>query len=148
MEEACEMPTHFSTTKEIENILISNRTIAIVGLSPKEDRASNRVARYLQKKGYKIIPVNPMHDNILGLKSYSNLNEIPEEIDIVDIFRKSEVVPEIVNQAIEKGAKVIWMQEGIVNNAAAKKAIAADLQVVMNRCMMKEHKKITKRHDK
>ncbi len=140
IEQACEMPEFYTVPKEIEEILQTNKTIAVVGLSPKEERDSNRVARYLNEHGYKVIPVNPMHDNILGLRSYADLNEITEKIDIVDIFRKPEAVPEIVEDAIKKGAKVVWMQEGIVNNEAAKTALDADLKVVMNKCMMKEHK--------
>ena len=140
IEQACEMSEFYTVSKEIEEILQTNKTIAVVGLSPKEDRDSNRVARYLNEHGYKVIPINPMHDNILGLRSYADLNEITEKIDIVDIFRKPEAVPGIVEDAIKKGAKVVWMQEGIVNNEAAKTALDADLKVVMNKCIMKEHK--------
>lgn len=145
MEKACEMPAFDNVPTEIEEILTLTKTIAVVGLSPKEDRDSNRVAQYLQSHGYKIIPVNPMHEEILGEKSHPNLIEIDEDIDVVDIFRKPEAVPEIVDEAIKSGAKVIWMQEGIVNNVAAQKALDANLKVVMNRCMMKEHKKLSKK---
>ena len=123
-------------------IFTSNKTIAIVGLSLKEDRDSNRVARYLQQQEYKIIPINPLHESILGLKSYPNVTEIPESIDIVDIFRKSEAIPEIVDTSLEKGVKVIQMQLGIVHNESAKKALEAGLKVVMNECMMVEQKKM------
>ncbi|MEE9150545.1 MAG: CoA-binding protein, partial [Thermoplasmata archaeon] len=100
-----------------------------------------RVGKYLRNKGYRIIPVNPKYDTIIGLKSYPNLLKIPEEVDIVDIFRKPKAVVEIVDEAIEKGAKVIWMQEGVINEEAARKAKEAGLTVVMDRCMYKEHKK-------
>ena len=142
MENACEIPAFETTSDEIKEILAPSKTIAIVGLSPKEERDSNKVASYLQKEGYKIIPVNPGYDEILGLKSFPNLSEIPEDIDVVDIFRRPSVVAEIVESAIRKGAKVIWMQEGIVNNEAAEKAKNAGLKVVMNKCMMKEHIKM------
>jgi predicted CoA-binding protein len=142
MEEACEMPTYHVLPKDVEEILTSNKTIAIVGLSPKEDRASNRVAKYLQSQGYKIIPVNPQYPEILGLKSYAKISDIPEEIDVVDIFRKSSAVPEIVDDAIKKGVKVVWMQEGIIHNESAKKVLEAGIKVVMNKCMMKEYKKL------
>lgn len=144
MEEVCEIPAYDTTSNEIKDILIKVKTIAIVGLSPKEERDSNKVARYLQQEGYKIIPVNPNYDEILGLESYPNLSDVPEEIDVVDIFRKPSVVLEIVESAIKKGAKVIWMQEGIVNNEAAEKAKNAGLKVVMNKCMMKEHIKMVR----
>ena len=142
MEEACEMPAYHALPKKIEEILTSNKTIAIVGLSPNEDRASNRVAKYLQNQGYKIIPVNPQHSEVLGLKSYANIGDIPEDIDVVDIFRKPSAVPEIVDDAIKKGVKVVWMQEGIIHNESAKKALEAGKKVVMNKCMMKEHIKL------
>lgn len=142
MDEVCEMSAHQAQTQDIEEILKAAKTIAIVGLSPKEDRDSNRVARYLLKHGYKIIPVNPMHSTILGLKSYANLNEIPNEIDVVDIFRKPDAISELVDDAIEKGAKVVWMQLGIVHNEAAKKAMDAGLKVVMNKCMKIEHSQL------
>jgi predicted CoA-binding protein len=144
MDEVCEIPAFETTSDDIKDILNTVKTIAIVGLSPKEERDSNKVARYLQKEGYKIIPVNPKYQEILGSKSYPSLSVIPEKIDVVDIFRKPSAVYEIVESAISKGAKVIWMQEGIVNNEAAKKAKNAGLRVVMNKCMMKEHVKMTR----
>jgi predicted CoA-binding protein len=142
MEEICEIPAYDITSNEIKDILTKVKTIAIVGLSPKEERDSNKVARYLQQEGYRIIPVNPNYDEILGLESYPSLSDVPEEIDVVDIFRRPSVVQEIVEPAIQKGAKVIWMQEGIVNNEAAEKAKNAGLKVVMNKCLMKEHIKM------
>lgn len=115
-------------------------TIAIVGLSDKPDRPSYKVGKYLMDQGFKIFPVNPNIDNFLGIKSHKTLSEIKEKIDVVDIFRKSEFVEEIVDEAIKIGAKTIWMQEGVVNEAAAVKSRAAGLTVVMNMCMMKSHR--------
>lgn len=122
------------------DILRRSRTIAVVGLSPKEDRASHRVAAYLQAQGYTIIPVNPGQENILGEKSYPNLAAIPAgTVDTVQIFRRAEDVPPIVAQAIELGAGAVWMQEGIASEEAARQAREAGLDVVMDHCMMKEH---------
>jgi len=126
----------------IEDILKKYRTVAIVGLSNKPDRSSYAVARYLKEHGYRIIPVNPGYEEILGEKCYPSLLDIPHEIDIVDIFRKPELVEEIVDQAIEKGTKVVWMQLGVVNPTAAEKALKAGLQVVMDRCMKIELSKL------
>lgn len=142
----CEMPFFASTTKEIEGILSSARTIAIVGLSPNEEKDSNRVARYLLNAGYEVIPINPNCNNILGMKSYPDLRNVPQKVEIVDIFRKPDAVPEIVEQAIEKRAKLVWMQEGIVHNKSAEEAKKAGLKVVMNKCIMKELRKWV--HDK
>jgi len=123
----------------MEKIFEESKTIAVVGLSSNPSRPSYMVARYLQSQGYKIIPVNPNEKEILGEKSYPDLISIPDKIDIVDIFRRSEDVPPVVEQAIKIKAKVIWMQEGIVNEEAAKKASDAGLTVVMDKCMYKEH---------
>lgn len=120
------------------------KTIAIVGLSDKPDRPSYVVGKYLINQGFKIFPVNPNIDNFLGIKSYKTLSDIKEKIDIIDIFRKSEFVEPLVEEAIKIGAKMIWMQEGVVNVKAAAKARAAGLTVVMNMCMMKEHKNLNK----
>ncbi len=119
----------------IEEILKKYRTVAIVGLSNKPYRDSYIVARYLKEHGYRIIPVNPGFEEILGEKCYPSLLDVPEEIEIVDIFRRPEFVEEVVDQAIKKGAKVVWMQLGVVNPVAAEKALKAGLQVVMDRCM-------------
>jgi predicted CoA-binding protein len=143
MSDACEIPLHHATPEEIQHILKNSKTIAIVGLSDKPDRPSYRVAQYLQEHGYKIIPVNPMIQEVLGEKAYPDLLHIHQPVDIVDIFRNPEAVPGIVAEAIEIGAKAIWMQEHIVNNAAAEKALSHKIQVVMNRCIMKEHKAMT-----
>ena len=126
----------------IRDILKNSRTIAVVGLSPNPDRPSHRVAGYLKEKGYRIIPVNPMADEILGERSYPDLASIPEEVGVVDIFRSSEEVPPIVEEAIGIGARAVWMQEGVVNEEAAARARGAGLMVVMDRCMLKEHKRL------
>lgn len=125
-----------------EEILNSSRTIAVVGLSPKPDRPSHRVASYLKANGYKIIPVNPQVGEVLGEISYPDLGSIPEPVDVVDIFRRSEEVPAIVEEAIKIGVKTVWMQEGVINEAAAARAREAGLLVVMDRCMLKEHQKL------
>jgi hypothetical protein len=126
----------------IADILGSARTIAIVGLSAKRFRPSHGVAEYLQRAGYRIIPVNPNITEVLGEKSYPSLDAVPEPVDIVDIFRRSEHVPEIVEAAIRKGAKTIWMQEGVVHEDAAHRAESAGLAVVMDRCILKEHRRL------
>ena len=128
--------------KPIAEILKTARTIAVVGLSPKRYRPSYGVAEYLQKAGYRIIPVNPRESELLGERCYPDLEAIPEAVDIVDIFRRSEFVPEIVEAAIRKGAKVIWMQEGVVHEDAARRAEAAGLAVVMDRCILKDHRRL------
>ena len=116
----------------IEEQLSKSRTIAVVGLSPDPRRDSHRVAKYLQEQGYRIIPVNPMADRVLGEKSYPDLKSVPEPIDMVDIFRRSEHVATIVDEAIEVGAKYIWMQDGVADERAAGVALDAGLLVVMN----------------
>ncbi len=127
-----------------EDILRSSRIVAIVGLSANPDRPSYRVASYLKENGYKIIPVNPHEKMILNEVCYSSLSSRPSRVEIVDIFRKPEDVLPIVLEAIEIDADTIWMQEGIINEEAANKAKEAGLKVVMNKCMMKEHRKLTK----
>ena len=130
--------------EDLKKILTGCKTVAIVGISPKEDRPSYIVASYLQSKSYRIIPVRPDGDTILGKKVYYNLMEIPKEIevDVVDIFRRSEDVPPIVDEAIQRGAKVVWMQEGVVHKEAGARAEKAGLKVVMDRCMKKEHQRL------
>ena len=130
--------------KEIKETLKNSRTVAVVGISPKEDRPSYIVASYLKSKGYQIIPVRPDGEEILGEKVYHSLSEIPEEIavEVVDIFRRSEDVPPIVEEAIQRGAKVVWMQEGIAHKEAGEKAEKAGLKVMMDRCMKKEHQRL------
>jgi len=135
--------------EEIKSILESYRTIAVVGLSRDPDKASYRVAKYLQSVGYRIIPVNPFVDQVLGEKSYRSLLDVPEAIEVVDIFRPAEDVPRIVEEAIQLknrvvSPKVIWMQLGIVNEEAARRAKEAGFTVVMDRCMMMEHKRLSR----
>jgi predicted CoA-binding protein len=126
----------------IGEILSSAKTIAVVGLSSKCFRASYGVSQYMQAAGYRIIPVNPHETEVLGEKAYPTLKSIPvgTKIDIVDIFRRSEEVPEVVEAAIRIGARAIWMQEGVVNEASAQKARRAGLAVVMDLCILKEHR--------
>jgi hypothetical protein len=124
------------------DILRSAHTIAVVGLSGKRFRPSFGVAEYLQRAGYRIIPVNPEETEVLGEKSYPDLDAVPEPIDIVDIFRRSEYVPDIVEAAVRKGARAVWMQEGVAHEDAARRAEAAGLAVVMNRCILKEHRRM------
>ncbi len=125
-----------------EEILKSSRVVAIVGASENPDRPSHKVASYLDEHGYKIIPVNPGKEEILGKVCYPDLISIPEPVDVVDIFRPSEEVPAIVEEAIKIGAKAVWMQEGVINEAAAARAREAGLLVVMDRCMFKEAQKL------
>ena len=124
---------------KIRNILRNSKNIAVVGLSPKPDRPSHRVAAYLMAAGYTVIPVNPGQDEILGRTCYPNLRAVPRPIDLVDIFRLPEAVLPVVEDAIAVGAKYVWMQVGIVNEAAAARAEAAGLEVVMDRCTMVDH---------
>ncbi|HUJ51440.1 MAG TPA: CoA-binding protein [Bryobacteraceae bacterium] len=123
----------------IQELLRSSRVIAVVGLSSKKFRPSYGVAEYMQREGYRIIPVNPHEKEVLGEKSYARLEDIGEPIDIVDIFRRSEFVAPLVESAIRVGAKAIWMQEGVEDEEAARKAREAGLFVVMDRCILKEH---------
>lgn len=123
-------------------ILNTAKVIAVVGLSDDESKDSNMVARYLQKNGYKIIPVNPKYTEILGEKSYPDLRSIPEHVDIVDIFRKPDAIPEIVDQAISINSDTVWMQLGLIDNESAQKAEEAGLNVIMDKCIKVEHKKL------
>jgi predicted CoA-binding protein len=125
---------------EIAEILQNSHTIAVVGLSSKPWRASYGVSEYMQNAGYRIIPVNPEEAEVLGEKAYATLEDVPESIDIVDVFRRSEFVPDIVDSAIRAGAKAVWLQEGVIHEAAAEKARRAGLKVVMDRCILKEHR--------
>ena len=128
----------------LKEILDSTKTIASVGLSGNEGKASHWVGKYLQSVGYRVIPVNPTAPEILGEKTYPDLESIPEEIDVVQLFRPSEAVMPFVEDAIKIGAKVVWMQEGIVNEEAAEKARQAGLQVVMDACMRATHQRLLK----
>jgi predicted CoA-binding protein len=137
----CELPDPASHPEEIAHILESCKRIAVVGLSPKPERDSHRVARYLLERGYEVVPVNPGQTEILGRPCYRNLLEIPFRVDLVDLFLNPERVPPVVDQAIEIGARVLWMQLGITHDEAAGKAKQAGLIVVMNRCIKQEHEK-------
>jgi predicted CoA-binding protein len=125
----------------VAEILKTSRVIAVVGLSSRPLRPSNHVGAYLQSAGYRVIPVNPQESEVLGEKAYGRLEDVPEKIDIVDIFRRSEFVAEIVDAAIRVGARAVWMQEGVVNAEAAERARQAGLFVMMNVCIFKEHSK-------
>lgn len=122
-----------------EKILRSAKTIAVVGLSPDPTRPSNGVARYLQRAGYRIIPVNPNVDEVLGERAYPTLSRLPGPVDVVDVFRRSQFVGPIVDEAIAIGAGAVWLQDGVVDEAAAERARAAGLDVVMDDCMMRRH---------
>jgi predicted CoA-binding protein len=123
-------------------LLRASRTIAVVGLSNKRARPSYGVSEYMQNAGYRIIPVNPVEKEVLGEKAYATLEEIPEPVDIVDVFRRAEFVPEIVDSAIRMRAKAIWLQEGVVHEEAARRGREAGLIVVMDRCILKEHRRL------
>ena len=125
----------------IAELLRASRVIAVVGLSSKRARPSFGVAQYLQSAGYRIIPVNPNETEVLGEKAYAKLEDVPGKIDIVDIFRRSEEVPPVVESAIRAGAKAVWMQEGVVHPQAAERARQAGLFVAMDVCIFKEHRK-------
>jgi predicted CoA-binding protein len=130
--------------EDIKKILLNFKTVAVVGISPNEDRPSYIVASYLKSKGYRIVPVRPDGEEILGEKVYPRLADIPEEIgvEVVDIFRRSEDVPPVVEEAIQRRAKVVWMQEGVIHKKAGVKAEKAGLKVVMDRCMKKENQRL------
>ncbi len=139
----CEFPTINSNRDEIREIFESVDTIAVLGLSPDDSKASHKVAKYLQSVGFKIVPVYPKEDTILGEKVYRSLAEIPCKIDMVDIFRKPAAFDAIVEACIKRGdVKVFWGQIGLVNNEAAQKARDAGMKVVQNHCSMVEHKAI------
>lgn len=124
----------------IKEILETYRTIAVVGLSSQTWRPSYSVSEYMQNAGYRIIPVNPHEREVLGERAYPSLDDVPETIEIVDIFRRPEYVPDIVEAAIRRKCRVIWMQLGVVNDAAAARARAAGLDVVMDRCILQDHR--------
>ncbi len=124
---------------EIERCLNEAKTIAVIGMSPKPDRPSHYVAKYLMERGYRIIPVNPAADEILGMKCYPDLKSVPERVDLADIFRRSSQVPPIVDDALEIGVRLIWMQDGVRHEESAAKARARGAAVVMDNCMMREH---------
>ncbi len=135
----CEMPDYTPPSEEIEKILQNSKRIAVVGLSPKPQRDSNKVARYLLDKGYEVIPVNPGQTRILDRTCYKTLADIPFAVDMADLFLNPSRIPPVVDQCIRMGVKTIWMQLGVVHNEAAAKAREAGIEVVMNRCIMREH---------
>ncbi len=126
----------------IKQILTDCRTIAVVGLSSNPMRASNGVAGYMRRQGYRIIAVNPNESVVFGEKAYPTLPDVPEKIDLVDIFRRSEEAGAAVDDAIRIGAKAVWLQEGVIDDKAAQRALDAGLLVVMNRCWLKDHARI------
>ena len=136
---ACEIPEYNLPSEKVKAVLENGKTIAIVGLSPKAERDSYQVAKYLKAHGYTVVPVNPGQKEILGEKCYRELKAIPFSVDIVDIFRRPAAVPPIVDDAISIGAKAVWMQLGIVHNNAARKARHAGLAVIMDKCIKTEH---------
>ena len=139
----CEIARVNSNKDEVKEILESVKTVAVIGLSPDETKASHRVAKYLQSVGYKIFPVYPKEETILGEEVYRALTDIPEKVDMVNIFRKPAIVMAVVDKAIERGdVDVIWAQIGIVNNDAGEKAIANGMKVVQNMCSMVEHREM------
>ena len=140
----CEIPIENATDEEVKEILTKYKVIAVVGMSRNPEKDAHKVPKYLMEHGYKIIPVNPFAEEILGLKAYKDLEDIKEPVDIVDIFRPPEEVMDIVKKAVKIKANVVWMQKGIVKNAAADYAREHGLKVVMDKCMMVEHMKLVK----
>jgi len=139
----CEFPSVNSTSDEIKDMFENTKTIAIMGLSPDPSKASNRVAAYLKGAGFKIVPIYPKEDEILGEKVYRSLTEVPFEVDMVDVFRKPKALMAIAQESIERGdVKFFWAQQGIVNNEAAQLAEKAGLKVVQSKCTMVEHASI------
>lgn len=136
-----------SEWERMRSILLTSRTIAVVGMSTRPDRPAHSVPAYLQQQGYRIIPVNPQLRQALGEQAYPSLLEIPDPVDIVQVFRRSEDVPPVVEQAIAIGAKVVWMQQGIAHEEAAARARQAGLQVVMNTCMRSLHREMRARDE-
>ena len=128
-----------NSPETIRRILDECRTIAVVGLSSDPSRASNSVSGYMRRQGYRVIPVNPNETSVFGEKSYPDLFAVPEKIELVDIFRRSDEAGKAVDQAIAVGAKAVWLQEGVIDQAAAQRALDAGLLVVMDRCWLKEH---------
>ena len=128
-----------NSQETIRHILDECRTIAVVGLSSDPSRPSNSVSGYMRRQGYRVIPVNPNETSVFGEKSYPNLFAVPEKIDLVDVFRRADEAGKAVDEAIAVGAKAVWLQEGVIDSAAAQRAIDAGLMVVMDRCLLKEH---------
>ena len=142
--ETCEMPDRRAPAPEIDDVLKMAKRIAVVGLSTNPEKDSHMVAKYLMDAGYEVMPVNPNCEHVLGLECYPDLDAVPGEIDVVDVFRRAEALPDIVDAAIRRGAKVLWTQLGIVNNAAAEKARKAGMKVIQSKCMKVEHVRMSK----
>ena len=140
MDPTCELPRSNPGAEAIRDLLVRVRRIAVVGHSDDPSRDSYRVGRYLASRGYEVFAVNPNGRSSADLRFYPDLASVPKPIDLVDIFRRLEFIPGVVDEAIRAGAKAIWMQDGLAHNAAADKARAAGLEVVMNRCMMRDHR--------
>ena len=138
---ACEIPSSTTPSEKIDQLLRDCKRIAIVGISPKESRDSNRVGRYLLEHGYDVIPVNPGQKTILGRPCYKDLLHIPFSVDMADLFLNPIRIPPFVDQAIEVGVRAVWMQIGVVHNEAAQKASENGIDVIMDRCIMKEHQR-------
>ncbi len=138
----CEVPLNNASSEEVKAILKDYKVVAVVGLSTNPEKASYMVAEYLQNHGYKIVPIHPKAEEILGEKVFSSLKNVPDPVDIVCLFRPPEHVPPFVDDAIDIKAKNVWMQLGIINNDAADKALKAGLSVVMNKCLKIEHQNL------
>lgn len=136
------IPSDGLSDDEIRRILEEYRVVAVVGMSNNPVKPGHYVPKFLMRHGYRVIPVNPTVDQILGIRSYPSLLDVPEEVEIVDVFRRPEHTPQIAEEAVKKGAKVLWMQEGIYNPDAVEIAKKGGLIVVWNRCMMKEHNRL------
>lgn len=134
--------SRWANEETIARILRETRVIAVVGLSAKRFRPSYGVSEYMQSAGYRIIPVNPAGGTVLGERVYGSLEEVPERVDLVNVFRHPEAVPEVVESAIRIGAKAVWMQEDVIHEEAAERAAGAGLAVVMDRCVLKEHRRL------
>ncbi len=141
-DEAIQTPRENASDDEVRAILEGSGTVAVIGLSDRPHRDSHRVSAYLQSVGYRVIPVNPRIDAVLGERAYASLADVPDAVDLVDIFRRPAAVPAIVEEAIAKGVRAIWMQIGVVHNAAADRAREAGLKVVMDRCTYTEHQRL------
>lgn len=128
-----------NSRQAITQILEECRTIAVVGLSSNQSRASNSVSRYMKQHGYRVIPVNPNEQSVFGEKAYPSLADVPEPVDLVDVFRRSDEAGKVVDEAIKIGAKAVWLQEGVIDHEAAQRAQDAGLLVVMDRCWLREH---------
>jgi len=138
----CQIPEQRATDEEVVEILGKTKTVAVVGISHKEERDSHKVAKYLKEHGFKMIPVNPKYEEVLGEPCYPDLKSVPEHIDVVDIFRNIEAIPGVVDEAIEARADTVWMQLGLVHNEAAEKACNKGLKVVMDKCIKIEHHRL------